>query len=372
MAATSPAGELNSSSSMTVGINISPSSLYTSNAFVHLYDRQHNQQNLPRHQQRSSYHRPQHFHLPWQHSHQREGPKSRPGGPWDCGQNSAYYGEELPVPAKAPMGAIHKCSRCGRYGHLAHICGAPRRFEGNCAACGEYGPSHRFYATTRRPISMQPHVNVVTASGDGCGEAKGIRRTVPRKTKVRSGRPLQQIFIDPTGAYPPSRAPFVGEVPTWGGGAVVDAAAAAMAPAAATVTGSGVFPASSARGAEGAPTSAAVAASTVTGSGVFAATSAREAASPPATAVAAAAAATLPNGARETAAARGGVFLTPPVDWTTSRHNQPPETVTTQRRRYHVTPAMTRSGSRLTGLSGAFARRRAHDTFSRHRTGGGR
>ena len=65
MAATSPAGELNSSSSMTVGINISPSSLYTSNAFVHLYDRQHNQQNLPRHQQRSSYHRPQHFHLPW-------------------------------------------------------------------------------------------------------------------------------------------------------------------------------------------------------------------------------------------------------------------------------------------------------------------
>ena len=270
------------------------------------------------------------------------------------------------------MGAIHKCSRCGRYGHLANICGAPRRFEGNCAACGEYGHSHRFCTTTRRLISMQPHANVVTASGDGCGEAKGIRRTVPKKTKVRSGWPLQQIFIDPMGPYPPSRAPFVGERPTWGGGTVVDAAAAAVVPAAATVTANGVFPAASARGAEGAPTSAAVAASTVTGSGVFAAASAREAASPPATAVAAAAAATPPDGARETAAARGGVFLTPRVDWTTARHNKPPETATTQRRRYHVTSPVTRLGSRLTGLSGAFARRRVHDTFSRHRTGGGR
>ena len=34
---------------------------------------------------------------------------------------------------------------------------------------------------------------------DGCGEAKAIRHAVSRKTKVKSGRPLQRVFIDPTG-----------------------------------------------------------------------------------------------------------------------------------------------------------------------------
>ena len=172
-----------------------------------------------------------------------------------------------------------------------------------------------------------------------------------------------------------------------GGGAVVDAATAAVAVASAaatvtsngvfpaasargvegapvsaavaatTVTGSGVFPAASARGAEGAPASAAVAAATVTGSAVFTAASARGAASVVATATAAAAAAAAipPDGVRETVAVRVGVFPTPPVDWTTARHDQSPETATTQRRRYQVTPAVTRSGSRRTGMSGAFA-----------------
>ena len=160
---------------------------------------------------------------------------------------------------------------------------------------------------------MQPDASVVTASGDGCGEAKAIRLAVPRKARVRSGRSLQRVFIDPTGPYPPPRAPFGGEVPTSGGGAVVDAAAA---PAAATVTGSGVFPAASARGVEGAPVSTAIAAATVTGSRVFPAASARGAAGAPASVAvtAAAAAAFPPDGARETAAARGGVFPTPLVD----------------------------------------------------------
>ena len=204
---------------------------------------------------------------------------------------------------------------------------------------------------------MQLHVSVVTATGDGCGKAKAIRRAVPRKTKVRSGRPLQRVFIDPTGPYPPYRAPFVEEVPTWRGGAVVDAAAAAVAPAAATVTGSGVFPAASTSGAEGAPASTVVAAATVPGSGVFPAASARGAAGAPASAAVTAASAAMipPDGARETAAARGGVFPTPPVDWTTARRDQPLETATTQRRRYQVSPAVTRSGSRRTGMSGAFA-----------------
>ena len=43
------------------------------------------------------------------------------------------------------------------------------------------------------------------------------------------------------------------------------------------------------------------------------------------------------------------------MDWKTARHDQPPETATTQRRRYQVTPAMTRSGSPRTGMSEAFA-----------------
>ena len=203
-----------------------------------------------------------------------------------------------------------------------------------------------------------------------------IRRAVHRKTKVRSGRLLQRIFIDPTGPYPPPRTPFVGEVPTRGGGAVVDAAAAAVAPAAATVTGSGVFPAASARGAEGAPAYTAVAAATVTDSGVFPTASARGAAdasasaavavaSAAATATAAAAAAIPPDGARETVAARENVFPTPPVDWTTVHHYQPAETATTQRRRYQVSPAVTKSGSRRTGMSGAFALLQADEQMVR-------
>ena len=198
-----------------------------------------------------------------------------------------------------------------------------------------------------RETAKQMGMKVTDTRGycDRCGEAKAIRHAVPRKTKAKSGRPLQQVFIDPTGPYPLSRAPFVGKVPTWGGGAVMDATAAAVAPAAATVTGSGVFPAASPRGAEGAPASAAVVASTVTGSGVFPAGSARGAAGAPASAVvaaasavatataaAAAAAAIPPDGAREMAVAQSSVFPTPQVDWITARHNQYPETATTRRR----------------------------------------
>ena len=124
------------------------------------------------------------------------------------------------------------------------------------------------------------------------------------------------------------RAPFVEEVPMWGGGAVVDVSAAASAPAAATVISSGVFAAASARKSAGASASAAVAAASV---------------------------AIRPNGARGTAAARGGISPTPSVGWTIARHDEPPETATTQRRRHQVIPAATRSGSRRTGMSEAFA-----------------
>ena len=147
----------------------------------------------------------------------------------------------------------------------------------------------------------------------------------------------------------PSRAPFVGEVPTWGSGAVVDTAAAAVvaAPSPARVAGSGVFPAASARKAAGAPASA-------TGA----------AASAAATATAAAATAAIPpDRAGGTVAARGGISPTPPVDWTTARHDQRPETATTQRRRYQVTPAGTRSGLWRTGMSEAFALLEAYENI---------
>ena len=54
---------------------------------------------------------------------------------------------------------------------MARVSRTPQRFKGNCAACGEYDPLRRFYVTTRRPIDMQPHANMVTASGGGSGNS---------------------------------------------------------------------------------------------------------------------------------------------------------------------------------------------------------
>ena len=56
-----------------------------------------------------------------------------------------------------------------------------------------------------------------------------------------------------------------------------------------------------------------------------------------------------------TVVARGGVSPTPPMDRITARHDQPLETAKTQRGQYQVTPAVTRSGSGRTGMSGTFA-----------------
>ena len=189
MAAISPSGVLDSS--MAVGIaNISPSSLCSgsrnssiihaissvvsligSNAFVHLYDNEiisgiiHAISGMvPLIDSNAFVHR-HNIHT------SAEDQKSGPGGPWDCGLNATWYQDKSSVPSNAPMGSVPKCSRCGRIGHLASIFGAPRRFEGNCAACGEYGHLCRFCVTTRRSIPMQPHANVVTASGGGCGDS---------------------------------------------------------------------------------------------------------------------------------------------------------------------------------------------------------
>ena len=118
---------------------------------------------------------------------------------------------------------------------------------------------------------------------------------------------------------------------------MIDASAAS---ATATVTGSGVFPTALARGAAGAPASAA--------------------------GTAAAAAAIPLDAARGTAAARGGVSPTVPIDWTTARNDHPPETATTQRRQYQVTPTVARSQAWRTGMSGAFALLKADGKMVRY------
>ncbi|CAB1098674.1 unnamed protein product [Ectocarpus sp. CCAP 1310/34] len=38
----------------------------------------------------------------------------------------------------------------------------------------------------------------------GCGEAKAIRRSVPKEPQTKAGRPFGRVFIDLTGPYPPS------------------------------------------------------------------------------------------------------------------------------------------------------------------------
>ena len=95
-----------------------------------------------------------------------------PGGQFDCGSNAAYFQKELPPPAGAPMGAVHVCPRCGRYGHTLDICVAPPRFEGNYATCGQYGHMRRHCFTVTRASRPQQHANVVFGggafSGDSC------------------------------------------------------------------------------------------------------------------------------------------------------------------------------------------------------------
>ena len=93
-----------------------------------------------------------------------------PGGKFDCGSSAAYIQKESPIPAGAPMGAVHVCPRCGRYGHTLDICVAPPRFEGNCGACGQYGLMRRQCSTVTRASRPQQHANVVYGGGAFSGD----------------------------------------------------------------------------------------------------------------------------------------------------------------------------------------------------------
>ena len=94
-----------------------------------------------------------------------------PGGKFDCGSNAAYFQKGSPPPAGAPMGAVHVCPRCGRYGHTLDICVALPRFEGNCGACGQYGHMRRHCSTVTRASRPQQHANLVYGNGAFSGDS---------------------------------------------------------------------------------------------------------------------------------------------------------------------------------------------------------
>ena len=125
------------------------------------------QQGRPQQQQQQQFrpqqrppHNPPHGHPTW-----------GPGGKFDCGSNAAYFQKESPPPAGTPMGAVHVCPRCERYGHTLDICVAPPRFEGNCGACGQYGHMRRHCSTVTLASRPQQHTNVVYGGGAFSGDS---------------------------------------------------------------------------------------------------------------------------------------------------------------------------------------------------------
>ena len=114
--------------------------------------------------------KPKHFPPP-------EHPNWGQGGDYDCGSNAAYPQRESPPPPNAIQGEVYRCARCARHGHHLSICDAPRRFEGNCGWCGQYGHKQRDCALRRRELAArankQPHVNVMAPDPswmEPCGE----------------------------------------------------------------------------------------------------------------------------------------------------------------------------------------------------------
>lgn len=57
------------------------------------------------------------------------------------------------------------------------MCEAPRRFEGNCSECGQFGHAFRFCAVYRCRVS-QPHANVVTAQDAHYGGSYNVQQPI--------------------------------------------------------------------------------------------------------------------------------------------------------------------------------------------------
>jgi len=85
------------------------------------------------------------------------------GGLYDCGSNAAYPQRESAPPPNSPQGTVYGCCRCGRVGHHIKECDAPRRFEGWCGACFQYG--HRRAICKTRVNPSQRHTKVEAAGG---------------------------------------------------------------------------------------------------------------------------------------------------------------------------------------------------------------
>ncbi|CAN0444115.1 unnamed protein product, partial [Scytosiphon promiscuus] len=97
-----------------------------------------------------------------------------PRGPYaDLGSNAGnWFQPESPPPPGAPMGGVCRCERCGRLGHQAKICATPRRFEGTCGCCKQYGHMKRYCLRNphANPPSSRPHANVLlSGSPSGAG-----------------------------------------------------------------------------------------------------------------------------------------------------------------------------------------------------------
>ena len=138
-------------------------------------------QRQPRHQQQPQQQRQQHHPQPQRphrnqqlQSHPRPGHKAGEicpgvGGSFDCGRNAEYWQPDSPPPPGTPMGAVYHCARCGRLGHSAPFCTAPRRFEGTCGICKEHGHMARRcllrHHQAPQPLPP-PHANIVTPQGD--------------------------------------------------------------------------------------------------------------------------------------------------------------------------------------------------------------
>ena len=126
------------------------------------------QQGRPQQQQQQQQFRPQQRPP---HNPPPGHPTWGPGGKFDYESNAAYLQKVSPPLAGAPMGAVHVCPRCGRYGHTLDICVAPPRFEGNCGVCGQYGHMRRHCSTVTRTSRPQQQTNVVYGGGAFSGDS---------------------------------------------------------------------------------------------------------------------------------------------------------------------------------------------------------
>ncbi|CAN0446100.1 unnamed protein product [Pylaiella littoralis] len=106
-----------------------------------------------------------------------------------------YHQEDLPPPAGAQMGVVYQCGRCGRLGHTPLICSAPRRFDGNCTSCHQYGHTSRDCVTNQGPGAVPPSVPLPQFSDAG-GPDDGLQRSGMNDGADRMPLAQRQLVYD--------------------------------------------------------------------------------------------------------------------------------------------------------------------------------